>query len=74
MRGSDWPGQFGFDSVTYYSSLAYGYQLSGNPEFLNKATQLAGGGSLLYALEAMGLDNLQNMAAMLALMQGHAGY
>ena len=65
----NWPDHFGFDGVTYYSSLAYAYELTLDSLYINKAIQLAGGGSLLGALEAQGLDNLQNMAAMLALVQ-----
>ena len=71
---SNWPEQFGLDDVTYYSSLAYGYALTRDPLFIDKATQLAGGGSLLGALEAQGLDNLRNMAAMLALVQTPGGF
>ncbi|MCP3916494.1 MAG: hypothetical protein GY711_13130 [bacterium] len=58
-----------FDHGTYYSSLAYAYQISGDDEFLFKASQLAGGGNLLNALEEFGRGNLKNTAALLALCQ-----
>ncbi|MCP3920098.1 MAG: hypothetical protein GY711_31620 [bacterium] len=63
-----------YDRTSYFSALAYGYELSGNDLFLFKAAQLLGGGDLLTALEGEGLDNLANTAALLALCQALAGH
>lgn len=51
------------------SSLAYGYEMTGDPEFLNKAEQMVGA-PLLDALHGAGTDNIYNRAALLALAQG----
>ncbi len=61
------------DVETYqdWSSFAYGYELTGDPSFLAFARRQFPGltTSLHVKLEADGLDNLQNRAALLALVQ-----
>ncbi|MCZ6599073.1 MAG: hypothetical protein O7B99_15655 [Planctomycetota bacterium] len=57
------------DEYQNWSSFAYGFELTGDPAFLDFAAQQAGGGDLLFALESAGTDNLFNKSALLALMQ-----
>lgn len=53
-----------------WSSLAYGWEATGDDEFLDKALLEIGGGiDLLTELEADGVSNIDNRAALLALMQ-----
>jgi len=51
------------------SSLAYGYELTGNPLFLEKARLLTGALDLLSTVQDHGLENLENRAALIALAQ-----
>lgn len=51
------------------SPLAYGYELTGNPLFLEKARLLIGDEDLVNGLQNHGLENLENRAALLALAQ-----
>jgi hypothetical protein len=57
------------DDYQYWSSLAYAYELTLNPVFLDYARMMTGGRSLTASLEADGDDNLENRAALLALVQ-----
>jgi hypothetical protein len=61
------------DHYQIWCSFAYGYSLTGDPIFLQRATQAAGGGDLLQSLMAESLDsiltNIPNQVALLALMQ-----
>lgn len=57
------------DDYQTWSSFAYGYELTHFPLFLVRADQMAGPGALLAELKAGGLDNLGNLAALLALAQ-----
>jgi hypothetical protein len=60
----------GVDQYQVWSSFAYGYELSGNPAFHQKASAMAGGsGSLWSQMVAMGLENLENRLALVADLQ-----
>ena len=59
----------GPDKYQNWSSFAYGYQLTNDPMFLQRAAEQQGGGNLLTGLQASGLTNLGNKAALLATMQ-----
>ncbi|MBL8857406.1 MAG: hypothetical protein JNL28_02730 [Planctomycetes bacterium] len=60
----------GGDSYQCWSSFAYAYDITRDPIYLQRAAQMAASsGSLLATLRAAGLDNLENRAALLALMQ-----
>ena len=55
-----------------WSSFAYGYVLTGDPEFLGRAALqigAAGFADLVDRLDSSGLQNLENRAALLALVQ-----
>lgn len=52
-----------------WSSLAYGFELTGNSTFLDHARLMTSGGSLTASLQAQGTSNLGNRAALLALAQ-----
>ncbi len=65
-------GTQGYDNYQVWSSLAYGYLLTGDPRFLNRATEMAGG-NLLGALTGSGLGELENRSAMLVLIQEQMG-
>ncbi|HVS19668.1 MAG TPA: hypothetical protein VMT18_13775 [Planctomycetota bacterium] len=69
--GSVPPGGAGMGPDHYqgWSSLAYGYQLTGDTEFLNKASLMGNGGDLLTWLLSTGTSNVANKSALLALMQ-----
>lgn len=56
-----------------WPSLALGYELTGDPRFLERSMVQAGGPDLLASLEAAGLENLGNRGALLALAQALAG-
>jgi len=67
-------GTYGYaDHYQIWSSFAYGYELTGDHVFLDKATEAAGGGNLLHDLMASSLDpiqtNLENQCALIALLQ-----
>jgi len=63
----------GPDGFFSWASFGYGYELSGDWEFLDKATAMSGGGNLLsnliYVLNK-GYTNVETAAALLALLQG----
>lgn len=59
----------GGDNYQSWSSFAYGWELTGDPIFLQRATAMSGGGNLLQNLQNGGVDNLQNKAALLATLQ-----
>jgi hypothetical protein len=59
----------GGDSYQCWCSFAYASEITGNPLYLNRAAEMAGGGSLLNALLGAGISNIENRAALLALMQ-----
>jgi len=59
----------GVDKFQVWSSFAYGYQLTGDPIFLDKALMMAGGNNLLTSLKNGNYSNLENRAALLSLMQ-----
>ncbi|MEW6073255.1 MAG: hypothetical protein AB1726_11785 [Planctomycetota bacterium] len=52
-----------------WPSFAYAYERTGDSFFLTKAAEERGEGDLLTNLEQDGLENLENKAALLALMQ-----
>jgi len=59
----------GPDHYQCWSSMAYGYQLTGDPEFLNKASLMGDNGDLLNWLLNQGNSNLVNQSALLSMMQ-----
>jgi len=61
------------DTYQNASSFGYAFQTTGDPLFLQYGAALLGGGPLLTELEAAGLDNVENRAALLALAQDLAG-
>jgi hypothetical protein len=63
-------GNYGFaDHYQPWSSLAYGYELTHDSLFLAKAQDMLGGADLAATLNADPLDNWQNKAALLQLVQ-----
>ena len=69
---ADLPGD-GHDQYTEnfqcWSSLAYAFEMTGNPLFLDYTRMMTDGGSLTVSLESDGDKNLPNRMAMLALVQ-----
>lgn len=63
----------GADKFLPWSSMAYGYELTGDQLFLQRALEAAGGNNLLNTLENAGTGNLQNRAALIALAQALYG-
>lgn len=61
-------GANGPDLFQIWSSFAYGYELTGDPQFLDRAEE-ALGGDLHTFLHSSGYGNLENRAALLALAQ-----
>jgi len=62
-------GNYGFaDKYQIWSTFAYGYEVSGDVRFLNKAKEALGAADV-HALELNPLDNLNNRCALLALVQ-----
>lgn len=59
----------GGDPFQTPSSFAYGYELTGDPTFLNKAQAMIGGPNLLNAIKGQGFNNLENRAALIATLQ-----
>jgi hypothetical protein len=59
----------GGDNYQSWCTFAYGWQLTGDPLFLQRAAAMAGGGNLLQNLLNGGVDNIQNKAALLATLQ-----
>jgi hypothetical protein len=67
-----WPpdGNYGYpDHALPWCSLAYAYELTHDAQFLNKAALAMGGGDLTALCYAMGANEIQNRAAMLALVE-----
>jgi hypothetical protein len=63
-------GTYGFpDHALIWCSLAYGYELTNDPQFLNRAAEAMNAGNLTAACFAMGANEIQNRAALLALVQ-----
>lgn len=63
-------GQDGYlENYQCWSSLAFGYEMTGNPEFLARARLMTDGGSLTASLQSDGTKNLGNRSALLALVQ-----
>jgi len=58
-----------YSKTSYYSSLAYAYEYSGDSIFLFRASQMLGGGDLLSLLEDQGEYQLELSAGMLAVLQ-----
>jgi hypothetical protein len=56
------------DHYQCWSTFAFGYELTGDPVFLTRAQQMVGQ-PLAQGLRASGVDNIQNRAALLALVQ-----
>jgi hypothetical protein len=59
----------GGDNYQSWCSFAYGYELTGDTLFLQRAAAMSGGGNLLLNLQNGGVENLQNKAALLATLQ-----
>ena len=59
-----------WDLYQSWSSFAYGFELTGDPVFLVRAEQMIGNTDLLGQLELGYLNNLENRAALIALLQG----
>ena len=57
------------DKFQIWSSLAYAYELTGNPQFLTMTTKMLPSNDLRGELEAQGLENIFNRAAVIALAQ-----
>lgn len=68
--GSLPPNGHGTSPDKYYtwSSFAYGFELTGDPQFIDCAETMIGG-NLLALLEGQGYTTLENRAALLALVQ-----
>ncbi len=63
-------GNYGFaDHYQPWSSLAYAYELTHDPLFLQKASQMLGDQDLVATLTANPLENWQNRAALIQLAQ-----
>lgn len=63
-------GNYGWaDHYQCWSSFAFGYELTQDPLFLEKARQMTGQASLTAAMTSAPLDNWQNKAALLQLVQ-----
>jgi hypothetical protein len=56
------------DAYQDWSSFAWGFEATGDPIFLERAATQVGGGILLNRLRSDGTQNLENRAALLALM------
>ncbi|MDH4053567.1 MAG: hypothetical protein OEU93_18520, partial [Rubrivivax sp.] len=59
----------GGDNYQSWCTFAYGWELTGDVTFLQRAAAMAGGGSLLGNLQNGGVDNIQNKAALMATLQ-----
>jgi hypothetical protein len=66
-------GTYGYtDHYQVWNSFAYGYELTGDQRFIQKAEEMLGG-DLYTVMQAGGLSNIQNGAALLALAQSLGG-
>jgi hypothetical protein len=64
----------GGDAYQCWGSFAYAYELTGDTFYLNRAAEMAGGVyNLLAALEAAGLGNIENKAALIGMLQQTVG-
>ncbi len=64
-------GQDGYtDGYQIWSSLAYAYEMTGNPLFLTGLQRLLGTSDVLGGLQAVGESNIHNRAGALAMAQG----
>jgi len=61
------------DNYQCWPTLGFAHELTGAQAFLQRASEMAGGGDLLDKLQQGGLSNLPNRASLLALMQQKAG-
>jgi hypothetical protein len=61
------------DGFQDWSSFAWGFEITGDPIFLERATTQLGGGVLLNRLLNDGTTNIENRSALLALMQHESG-
>ena len=71
MPGDAWT-QGDVDTFQDWNSFAYGYELTEDPVFLRFAQTQMGAqnfGELVFRLHDAGTENLQNRAALLALVQ-----
>jgi hypothetical protein len=59
----------GVDKYQTWSSFAYGYQLTGDPQFLARALEMSGGANLYNSLKATNLNNVENKFALLSLAE-----
>ena len=60
----------GVDKFQCWSTLAYGYQLSGgDPVFLDRALEMSGAKDLKNYLQKSNFKNIENQAALLAIVQ-----
>jgi len=67
-----WPpdGNYGIaDHYQIWSSFAYAYEITHNGVYLDRAAEALGGGNLAAALQAGGIENIQNKSALIALVQ-----
>jgi hypothetical protein len=63
-------GTYGFpDHALIWCSLAYGYEVTHDAQFLNKAAEAMGVGDLTAGCYSFGANEIQNRAALLALVQ-----
>jgi hypothetical protein len=62
-----------YDTFQDWSSFAYGFELTGDPIFLERALVQTGGTDLLTRLRNERTNNLENRSALLALLQYHNG-
>ena len=59
----------GVDKYQTWSTFAYGYELTGDQIFLDRALQMAGGNDLLTQMLGGKYSNLENRAALISLSQ-----
>jgi hypothetical protein len=60
---------YNFDNYQLWSSLGHAYKLTGDPEFLNRASTLVGGGDPLTAIMSAGVNNIYNQMVLLTVLQ-----
>lgn len=61
------------DTYQLWSSFGYAFKQTGDPIFLNFATDMIGGGNLLNKLQSQGANNIYNRAALIARVQKDNG-